>query len=520
MTLFSLERELIWMHCSLPSNCGAEYSIECVTLDIVSRIIFILYTYTASIQIFLILTQHTPAYYRKPTQSFNIYKLTKMPYYSSRRPSRHPSPRRDHAPMPDMYEHAVPTGSFAAFDYHEARREYDSRVDDRDGDSRRDYYARADHHTSRRRTCCSADDPHPLSDLDRGYGLGHYFIKLPSARAPPRATEYDEYRARHAYEGFSSSKTGTRHEDSSRFYSDNGSPRIRTRERTYRDADSDKHRPGHGYGNFSPYTSSSKSSKYRESRYHSDSPTDFYSDCSSNEDEAYYSDNDEDSRHPESQRSGQYPGDASSSRGPSRNHKNSTCNKSSSTKDAPRSSTGYPRGRDPSYDDYSSRSEYSRYDRGSRKDDHGSERSKANQDRAEGTSRSSATSSSRRRDESYSEYSRHESKPKSSRGHQSDDRYSEDQRYKSSAPPPKSGAPLPDHYRTLGISSRASAEEIKKAARSMRVQTHPDKAKRSGMSASELKRIDEKAAWVGQAADVLQDPDQKRAYDKQRAAKR
>ena len=47
----------------------------------------------------------------------------------------------------------------------------------------------------------------------------------------------------------------------------------------------------------------------------------------------------------------------------------------------------------------------------------------------------------------------------------------------------------------------------------MRVKTHPDKVKKPGMSAEELKKIDERAAAVCEAADVLMDPYQKREYD-------
>ncbi len=73
---------------------------------------------------------------------------------------------------------------------------------------------------------------------------------------------------------------------------------------------------------------------------------------------------------------------------------------------------------------------------------------------------------------------------------------------------------IPNHYGTLGISSQASAAEIKRAVREKRFQTHPDKVKKSGMSSRELQEIDERAARVGQAADVLTDPEQKNAYDR------
>lgn len=73
---------------------------------------------------------------------------------------------------------------------------------------------------------------------------------------------------------------------------------------------------------------------------------------------------------------------------------------------------------------------------------------------------------------------------------------------------------MPDHYGTLGISMQATAFEIKKAAKEKRILSHPDKFKKSGMSSRELKKIDEWASAVGQAADVLTDPEQKRVYDR------
>lgn len=73
---------------------------------------------------------------------------------------------------------------------------------------------------------------------------------------------------------------------------------------------------------------------------------------------------------------------------------------------------------------------------------------------------------------------------------------------------------LPDHYGTLKIGPLATEEEIKSAAKRRRVEFHPDKMKKPGMSASELAKIDEAAAKVGQSADVLQNPKQKLEYDR------
>ena len=77
---------------------------------------------------------------------------------------------------------------------------------------------------------------------------------------------------------------------------------------------------------------------------------------------------------------------------------------------------------------------------------------------------------------------------------------------------------LPDHYLTLKISPLASAEEIKTAAKRRRVEVHPDRLKKEGMDDSERAKIDAVAAKVGQAAEVLQNPEQKLKYDRQRNA--
>ena len=46
------------------------------------------------------------------------------------------------------------------------------------------------------------------------------------------------------------------------------------------------------------------------------------------------------------------------------------------------------------------------------------------------------------------------------------------------------------------------------AAKKMRIKTHPDRLKKEGMSDEEKAKIDEAAAKVGQAADILSDPAQ------------
>lgn len=61
----------------------------------------------------------------------------------------------------------------------------------------------------------------------------------------------------------------------------------------------------------------------------------------------------------------------------------------------------------------------------------------------------------------------------------------------------------------------ATPAEIKSAAKRRRVEVHPDKLKKPGMSDSEQAKIDGEAAKVGEAADVLQNPQQKWEYDRQ-----
>ncbi|KAL8900379.1 MAG: hypothetical protein Q9192_001107 [Flavoplaca navasiana] len=87
------------------------------------------------------------------------------------------------------------------------------------------------------------------------------------------------------------------------------------------------------------------------------------------------------------------------------------------------------------------------------------------------------------------------------------------------APPPKyndvvKDAP-PNHYARLGLTEGASAEEIKKACKKMRVKTHPDQVKRENpnMTEEEIRKATVLSAKVGEAADVLEDPSQKRDYD-------
>ena len=79
---------------------------------------------------------------------------------------------------------------------------------------------------------------------------------------------------------------------------------------------------------------------------------------------------------------------------------------------------------------------------------------------------------------------------------------------------PKAKDNLPDHYDTLKIDYLATKGEIKSAAKRRRVEVHPDKLMKPGMSDSERDRIHEIAVMVGHAADLLQDPEQKLRYDR------
>ena len=75
----------------------------------------------------------------------------------------------------------------------------------------------------------------------------------------------------------------------------------------------------------------------------------------------------------------------------------------------------------------------------------------------------------------------------------------------------------PDHYARLGISRNSTQEQVVKAAKEMRVKMHPDRRKRGlnglRLSGQEMRIIDEEAALVGMAADILSDPDLRLKYD-------
>ena len=63
-----------------------------------------------------------------------------------------------------------------------------------------------------------------------------------------------------------------------------------------------------------------------------------------------------------------------------------------------------------------------------------------------------------------------------------------------------------DYYKTLGISKTASQEEIKKAYRKLAVKYHPDKNAGN-------KEAEEKFKEIGEAYEVLKDPEKRKKYD-------
>ena len=74
----------------------------------------------------------------------------------------------------------------------------------------------------------------------------------------------------------------------------------------------------------------------------------------------------------------------------------------------------------------------------------------------------------------------------------------------------------PDHYAILGVEPNSSPVTIGRAARRKRVETHPDKLKRSeGLSTADLLQIDVEAKQVGWAADILCNTESRRNYDHQ-----
>ena len=88
------------------------------------------------------------------------------------------------------------------------------------------------------------------------------------------------------------------------------------------------------------------------------------------------------------------------------------------------------------------------------------------------------------------------------------------------APPPtqkpQEPAPAPlDIYTILRISPQSSGDDMKRAVRDRRVETHPDKRKRQGLSEEDEEKIEEEARLIGWAADIMLDPEKRRKHDEQ-----
>ncbi|KAF6219842.1 hypothetical protein HO133_003667 [Letharia lupina] len=148
--------------------------------------------------------------------------------------------------------------------------------------------------------------------------------------------------------------------------------------------------------------------------------------------------------------------------------------------------------------------------RPSRSKSHSNRKYATNDDRSQGNPESGSS----RREESP-----HSSRSESRRGQSFRTKRNEashgdhEERYHQEVPRVKAKEDLPDHYATLKIGPHATDKEIKSAAKRRRVEVHPDKLKKEGMSDSERVKIDAAAAMVGHAADVLQNPEQKLRYD-------
>ncbi|KAI4203832.1 MAG: hypothetical protein LQ346_001709 [Caloplaca aetnensis] len=76
--------------------------------------------------------------------------------------------------------------------------------------------------------------------------------------------------------------------------------------------------------------------------------------------------------------------------------------------------------------------------------------------------------------------------------------------------------PPSDLYERLRVHPLSSNTQIAHAAKKKRIEVHPDRLRKPGMTERELQEIDEIAKDVGYAADVLQDADKRRKYDKER----
>ncbi|KAI4128037.1 MAG: hypothetical protein LQ338_002928 [Usnochroma carphineum] len=75
---------------------------------------------------------------------------------------------------------------------------------------------------------------------------------------------------------------------------------------------------------------------------------------------------------------------------------------------------------------------------------------------------------------------------------------------------------IPNLYGLLRVHPFSTQEQIARAARKRRIEVHPDKLKKPGMTDLELGKIDETAMEIGYAADLLLDPEKRAKYDRER----
>ncbi len=71
----------------------------------------------------------------------------------------------------------------------------------------------------------------------------------------------------------------------------------------------------------------------------------------------------------------------------------------------------------------------------------------------------------------------------------------------------------PNHYRTLGIDPSSPHEDILRAAKRKRIETHPDRFTKDALSPKRLAHLVETSKNVGWAASVLCDPSERQKYD-------
>ncbi|KAL8627841.1 hypothetical protein Q9189_006462 [Teloschistes chrysophthalmus] len=92
-------------------------------------------------------------------------------------------------------------------------------------------------------------------------------------------------------------------------------------------------------------------------------------------------------------------------------------------------------------------------------------------------------------------------------------------RHATGRPEPAAHERSPDFYALFDLSPSASQTEIERAVRKKRIEVHPNRLRRPGMSSDDQAWIDGQARFVGDAAEVLVDVGKRREYDESRAAR-